>query len=177
MKALFERVEALTPEQRNLFIEEVVMKTKTVLEHVADEPHPAKKAALLNIAYQSLNLIGLTNAANSDDEPTWTSTGDKVVAELWNDIADVMVNHANGSIVPIDVHDLPEDMVKRISDGTATEADREFVKDLMRKQQPDMPEEAEIEFAGFTTDGKTITPHAPESATAKGDEPGMGLYL
>lgn len=165
-KAVAERVEEFDPELRNLLINETITKVKEMIETSIAEDDPLKSKTLLAVADNALNIAGLANAHNRDDEEEWTRTGDRRVSSLWNDyigMVSKMIGNATHT-VPIMAEDLPEDTRARFEEGNPTKEDIALVVQAMRDTGVDVPE------------GVDVIVHGAGKAEGE-DTTGVGLYL
>lgn len=170
-ESMFERIREFSPELRNLLIEEAVLKVKQMLSTAIEEQDPTKSKAMLMMADNSLNLVGLANAESHKDNEEWTATGDRRVSTLWNDWVHLALNmvkraQAQTGVLPIAADELPDDVVERLTTGKQTPEDLELVRAKMAEAGVDVPEDAVIECHGLVTIGDE-----------EEKKPGTGLYL
>jgi hypothetical protein len=166
-EALIDRMEALGPEKQHMFIDEITVKVKKMVEVAIAEEDPVKRTMMLGLATNSLNLIGLTNAQITEAHDEWTSTGDRVVGELWNDWMHEMTSLTQATVVPVSKDDLPEEVIQRLAANAATDEDKEIIRAAILKNNPDADPDAEIAFGGWVG----------EPDEDKQPDKGYGLYL
>lgn len=161
-REVFDLIDALPAEQRDMLILDALGKVSSLLEDVLSvRGVPPEAAAMVGVAKSTLHLAGYGHvSARQQFHPEWQSTGDLRVDSVWEAYAKVVT----GGVLSED--DLPPEVIERAVAGTLTDEDRDVIRALIKERVGhDVPDDVRIDVVG-----------APQSK-ADSEPDGTGLYL
>lgn len=162
---MYDAIDTLNAEQRSLLIDKALQGIAMNLLEAGKADHPALAASYLVTARACLAIAGYANSLTAEEHEEWTSTGDKKVFAILEDLADVVRMQGRAALSPEEQNVADEVMAKAQSRADAGE---DYATALMEEA-----EKAEKEWlASHPAEGV-----AAVAASAAADDPGYGLYL